>query len=75
MIKSTYRYKINFYAQPLVSAIVFIFYVLVIMSYNGACRHQELTNILIDYFEYKTDVIFVSIRKTKQKCAETICNN
>lgn len=35
------------------------------MGYNGACRREEITNIMIDDIEYKDNVIVVCVPKTK----------
>lgn len=35
------------------------------MGYNGACRREELTNMSVDDIEYKSDVIVVTVPKTK----------
>lgn len=39
--------------------------VVLIMGYKGACRREELTNMSVDDIDYKTDVILVSVPKTK----------
>lgn len=35
------------------------------MGFNGACRRDELTNMIIDDIQFKNDVIMVDVQKTK----------
>ncbi|KAK4885055.1 hypothetical protein RN001_001326 [Aquatica leii] len=45
--------------------------VILIIGYNGACRREELTNILVQYIEYKSDAIVIHIPKTKNNIPRT----
>ncbi|XP_031351581.1 uncharacterized protein LOC116176899 [Photinus pyralis] len=41
--------------------------VILIIGYSGACRREELKNLLTDDIDYKSDSIFVTVPKTKTK--------
>ncbi|XP_031333003.1 uncharacterized protein LOC116163272 isoform X2 [Photinus pyralis] len=41
--------------------------VILIIGYFGACRREELKNLLTDDIDYKSDSIFVTVPKTKTK--------
>ncbi|KAK9687559.1 hypothetical protein QE152_g36180 [Popillia japonica] len=39
--------------------------IVLIMGYTGACRRDELTNMSIHDLEFKSDIILVTVPKTK----------